>query len=967
MKKKIWRKLWRVIFVFVIVAVVVGIGYRFISNSILGQIQSSGREVVLMARTKMLVLSAEAESALTWALFFLDRMEVGNSSLEEVDHFMRQFDENADSTIRGRSSAPSFQKMKGIVGGRYVDSSGATLPANLFIETRPWYMDAARNRGTIIYTSPYVSALRGDSVVSISLARASSRGMGFNLLALDINLKALTGYMRELQLATGGYAFLLDQHLTMISHTDERYLGKNLNELGGHFKEIAGQITAKGEISGTAFVDANGEERVIFVRSLPNGWYVGSATPTAVYRTYILEAAWLLGIVGLLVAFSLSTLILRSYAAEETADAKNQAKSVFLAQMSHEIRTPMNAIVGLAQLILLDSDALPSKTVEQAIGIKQASANLLSIINAILDFSKIESGKLEIVTEHYLFSSVIHDTISIIRMRMWEKTLHFVVRVDGALPNTLIGDAVRVRQILLNLLSNAVKYTHQGFIALKIAGERIANDRIVLSIEVSDSGIGIKNEDKDKLFKEFVRLDHVSNAYTEGTGLGLVITQSLVHIMGGQIRVESEYGQGSSFIVTLPQSFDGTDTFAAVDHPETHKVLVYEARQVCAESLLYSLDNLHVAYEAVKNRTEFCEALKKGGYSHIFLSSFLYSGLRHQFEEPWTKVALFLLSEEIEANDESGQKILSMPVHSQTLANLFNNIEGQQYIGDGRDMRSGLFQAPEVRILVVDDIRTNIGVAEGLLHPYGVQVDAALSGREALDMIQKYTYDLVFMDHMMPELDGIETTKRIRLLAGEYFQTLPIIALTANAISGMREVFLSSGMNDFLSKPIEIPRLHSILLKWIPREKREKRHKPAKYGNETSGIVLEGVDVADGLARMGGWREGYIKSLGFFNEDILPRTELMKTALDAGDIRNFTIYAHGLKSACANIGALDLSTMAAALEEAGNREDLSFIESAYSTFFEEACAVRSGIDAFLQQENKDRQDTAKSATAPGAG
>jgi len=375
------------------------------------------------------------------------------------------------------------------------------------------------------------------------------------------------------------------------------------------------------------------------------------------------------------------------------ANKASKAKTKFLAKMSHEIRTPMNAIIGMAELALREN--MPSTVKEYILTVKQAGSNLLSIINDILDFSKIESGKLEVVPSNYLFSSLINDVVSIIKMRIRDSGLRFDINIDNNIPNSLFGDETRIRQVLLNVLNNAVKYTKKGFISLSASGE-IKEGTVLLTIKIADSGIGIKPEYLKKLFDEFVQVDKGF----EGTGLGLAITKNLLTAMGGDISVQSEYGKGSTFTVKLPQKISSDELFDSIKN-----------------------DNLTIK-----------------------------------------------------------------------------------------------FNAPNAKVLVVDDIDANLKVVKGLMQPYKMQVDLCTSGAEAIEMIKANSYDIVFMDHMMPEMDGVEATKLIR----ETHTNLPIIALTANAVSGVREMFLANGFNDFLSKPIDIIKLNSILEKWLPKEKQEK-------------------------------------------------------------------------------------------------------------------------------------------------
>ena len=409
----------------------------------------------------------------------------------------------------------------------------------------------------------------------------------------------------------------------------------------------------------------------------------------------------------------------------EATTAKNASliKSNFIAQMSHEIRTPMNAITGMSEMLLRRD--LNEEARQEVQDIKQASSTLISIINDILDFSKIEAGKLEIISRKYMLSSLVNDSINIIRMRLMEKPIRFFTNIDGTIPNNLIGDETRLIQIILNLLSNATKFTDKGHISMTISGERLEDrqpkDAIWLKIVISDTGRGIKPEDQSKLFSAFSQVDVKRNRGIEGTGLGLTITKQLCVAMGGDISMTSEYGKGSEFTVIIPQYID---------------------------------------------------------------------------------------------SDSKGPKNVPFSL----VVDLNNN---QDHFDNSASLSENSFTIPQARILIVDDLVTNLKVAEGLLAPYRANIDTCISGEKAIRMIklrekQGEKYDIVFMDHMMPEMDGIEATAAIRV----FNKNIPIVALTANVVSGMREKFLENGFNDFLPKPIDVSKLDEILGRWIGKEKK---------------------------------------------------------------------------------------------------------------------------------------------------
>jgi len=531
------------------------------------------------------------------------------------------------------------------------------------------------------------------------------------------------------------------------------------------------------------------------------------------------------------------------------AEAANRTKSNFLASMSHEIRTPMNAITGMAELLLRGE--LSGEARGYAQDIKQAGNNLISIINDILDFSKIEAGKMELVPVKYLLASLVNDSVNIIRMRIAEKPIRFFTNIDGNIPSGLIGDEVRLRQIILNLLSNAVKYTEKGHISLSITVDKRTDKQIWLRIVITDTGKGIKPEDQEKLFGDFVQVDSRKNRGIEGTGLGLAITRRLCLIMGGDISVESEYGSGSVFTAFIPQGIDSDVPFAMVNEPEKKKILVYEGRIVYAKSVCWSLENLRVPYTMVTNPADFTEALQREEWFFVFSGYGLYDKIKTIMDNAvfpnGKKPPLALMVEFGNEPYIPDVRFVSLPIQSLSIANTLNgNADSRNYFinaGNGGTIR---FTYSGARLLVVDDIATNLKVAEGLLAPYKAEVDTCLNGLQAMELVKRATlemreYDVVFMDHMMPEMDGIETTAAIRALEGECFKAMPIVALTANAVVGMREMFIEKGFNDFLSKPIDVGKLDEILNRWIPKEKREagkEDSKAAKAENEKKLVIL---------------------------------------------------------------------------------------------------------------------------------
>lgn len=657
----------------------------------------------------------------------------------------------------------------------------------------------------------------------------------------------------------------------------------------------------------------------------------------------------------------------------EEAELACQAKADFLANMSHEIRTPMNVINGMTELIM--QKELSDEEKEYVYGIHTAGENLLAIINDILDFSKMESGELELSEASYETMSFFYDISNITKVRLGEKNVELFVDIDPKLPVKLIGDVLRLKQVILNLLTNAVKYTEQGQIVLR-ADFRKTEAGIDLMVSVKDSGIGIRDEDMEKIFRAFGQLDAKRSRAVEGTGLGLAISKEIISLMGGSLQFESTFGEGSNFYFTVPQKVADESPCAVVKDKEKIYLGIYAENKDTLDAIIQTADQLKLVYKEIADRDSILRTVHEEGINHLFLDCSLGSSFT-EFLKLLPKGTAVLVSEDVCQShyEEPDVYVLKKPIYSMVLASALNHKEPEREVYEKEIHRNRTrFRAPEAEVLIVDDNAVNLKVATGLLRSYEMRLDTAVSGGEAIEKIAERKYDLVLMDHMMPGMDGVEATQRIRQMPEDYYQKLPIIALSANAVHGAQEMFLEAGMNDFVAKPIEMRILAEKLLKWLPEDKvirgmEETDEDPAninventeseneaiqkstqqeadegenqeRRSDEEAPVLMaysienmefpdiEGMDYETGLNYVGGDEALYREVVFDYADSAEERALAIETCLAENDIETYTLNVHALKGISRTIGASEVGRLAMELEESGKAGDWEKIRKA---------------------------------------
>jgi len=726
-----------------------------------------------------------------------------------------------------------------------------------------------------------------------------------NNMAMNSRILVVTipgTYFRQLLLPfviwETGHIYMSDSDGYAISNPREHWVEERFNYITAAqtdkgFTELAKTVTrmTRGE-TGTENYTVYGIPRICAFRPIAGseeGWGLGVVAPLTespvrdIDRGLIVVAlvSIFLNVIAAIIASDfIKKPFERIAVLKEEAEASNKAKSAFLSTMSHEIRTPMNAILGISE-IQLQKESLDSDSKEALEKIYSSGDLLLGIINDILDLSKIEAGKLELITAKYEIASLISDAAQLNMMRIGSKRIEFELDINEKMPSHLLGDELRIKQVLNNLLSNAFKYTAAGTVKLSIDAE-YGNDpeKAYLVIIVSDSGQGMTEDQVARLFDEYSRFNQAANRSAEGTGLGMSITRKLIDMMNGSINVQSKPGKGSVFTVRLAQG-------------------------VC--------DTVELGKENAENLRQFRT------HSRAFMKRVQIS------REPM----------------------------------------------------------PYGTVLVVDDVEANIYVTKGLLAPYHLTVHSANSGFAAIERIRNgEKFDVLFMDHMMPEMDGIEATKRIRDLGYKE----PIVALTANAVAGQADIFLQNDFDDYISKPIDIRQLNAILNKFI-RDKQPQEVLDAAREQVEAAIIaqqaaenpasrsraetikalllekqIDGLDIVKGLQMFDNDAEFYVRVLNAYIISARSAFGIIKNVSEE-NLSGYKINVHGIKGTSFGICAGNIGDEAALLEKAAAAGDMNYINEHNSQFLErlgelvsKAEEMLTSIDADKLKPKKDKPD-----------
>ena len=799
-------------------------------------------------------------------------------------------------------------------GGFYITTSETDLPGDDYDNTnRSWFIDAKAAGGNVVFSKPFKSQITGEIVTNVAIDVLDDSGQSAGVMTGIVSTNYINSIIQKRNQYNEQKSYIITDDGLYVTSDDQQF------ELNKDFFAQMGLEEYRSEILRSESFSVQTGNYLFCSEFLPKAnWFLVTMVPESVLfaeMRALVQRMILVAITAFIASCILVSLLTRklivrpiqeaehiaeALAAEDfsikiqtnrtdeigsmleafikirdnlkgtiqtlnqdllqakekaederdKAESANRAKSSFLASMSHEIRTPMNAIIGMSELIRTDNFDKTQKN--YFADIRKMAHALLQIINDILDFSKIEAGKMDIFPVHFNILDLYENICSLTRFTASGKSIVFHHSFSPKVPPILYGDEVRIRQIITNIVNNAVKYTREGSVSFSIDYEQKDEKEFLIS-RVSDTGIGIKEEDISKIFIAFQQVDISKNQGILGTGLGLAITCKFVDMMKGSIHVESEYGKGSVFTVTLP---------------------------LCRGN----------------------PALVK------------------------------------------------------------------------KESASNFIVSPDVKVLVVDDVALNLTVALGFLSLHGITADTASSAHEAIEKVKQTSYHLIFMDHMMPETDGVEATRRIRALytngdaASERFKTVPIVALTANAIAGMRDYFLQAGMNDFVAKPIEASKLNEVILSFLPPDKisyidelpEEETNAVVKTRETLDALKkIEHIDSEQGLAYLKNNVSIYEKMLREFCVEFEEYIRDITALCEKADWQSYAIKIHAIKGICAGLSSEFLRAWAYKLEMASKGGDYEVCRAETAAFCADLGAVGNAIRAALQDELAAEEEEAR--------
>ena len=1048
------------------------------------------------------VLGNQSECVRTMILRGAGKEEV-RTYLNDTTNYIIQ---NEDKQLLGFGGIFGFFD---VFGGTMLDGQNRLPPDNYDPTKRPWYKEAVAANGEIVFLHPHVGAVKSTVVITYARGLFDNKGNLLGAIAMDVEFKRIRDYIINENSEKLWFGILLNEQYELIAHKEQKMEGTKYEDMNSDAARLVAELKLGHNVSEFKMRNYKNDVSIVFARKLENGWYLGIITPEKDYFSEVKRVRIILIILGAALSAIFSVIMLRIAKGKEKADAllkeaanlleninvmqkilnnldaiiyitnpqtgeiifindnskkyynvsddcigelcyevfqkgagakcdfcpcnkldkdpekviewiefsaitkrhyrnsacyiswpgtprahlrhsvditelydareqavmANRVKSDFLARMSHEIRSPMNVILGIIEM-QLEND-LPPDTLEALDKVYNSGYLLLNIINDILDLSKIESGKMELTLVNYDVSSVINDTVQLNLMRFGNKPIQFVLKVDENIPARLFGDDLRIKQILNNLLSNAFKYTDSGQISLSVSAETSAVSKsITLVFRVSDTGRGMSKDQVDRLFENYARFNLETNRQIEGTGLGMGITKNFIEIMKGSIKVESELGKGTTFILRLPQGYInstvlGREGAESLQQFNTEKKAKQKrTSQIQREYMPYGKilvvddmePNLYVAkgllspyglsIDTALSGEKAVEKIKSGlVFDIIFMDHYMpeMDGIETAkairalgYKEPiiaLTANALVGQAEVFMANGFDG--FLSKPIDTRQINSTLNRLIRDKYPAEtveaARQLKKKLekgessepLDLSKIKALVVDDFMPNLSVAQGMLQEYKMQADGLSNGHDAVERLKRGEpkYDIIFMDLMMPEMDGMETTKLIRSIGTDYANTVPIIALTAiitTETTEQEKMLLNNGFQAVLYKPLSVAKVDAFINDWM-NDKIQGIKSPEEKEKDME-IDIPGVDTGRVNELYGGSMKIFLPVLRSYLS-VIPEALEEMSHVTSETLADYTTKVHGVKSSSDSIGAEEARKMALELEMAAKAGDFAAVSA----------------------------------------